>query len=297
MPENTPTGDEKCRSQTADCPNEDSSILRSVLRELGLLMVPAGIIAAFCNLLLVPVQSTAAITIASIILIAICAHRKQINQRIPSALVSALLIALFAVFWFNYQYLILKDTGLVRWYRKSADCHQEIGKLIRESRRNIWFVGANFHIAAIDRREELLSKLDNGANLRFLIFNPDSTRTEQVAFDFGQSFSEFRTECVQGLNYLISLCRDWKARSHLSKKPGTIEIRLYDMSPLARFYFFDPDEPIGSSIFIPYMNRVNSPDLPAFLIQNVESGVVPAYYTAVLKLWEVSQRLDIDSAH
>src|SRR5258708_21309341 len=86
--------------------------LMSVLTQIGLILAPAGLIAAFCQVLDVSSQATGAASIATIFLTSICIYRRAINRYIPAALLLALLIGLGTVFFFNYKHILLKNTDL-----------------------------------------------------------------------------------------------------------------------------------------------------------------------------------------
>ena len=61
---------------------------------------------------------------------------------------------------------------------------------------------------------------------------------------------------------------------------------------------FDPNRETGSTFFIPYVNEVNSPDLPGYLLQNIGTGVFGDYEGGVEKMWQQSLSLtDLRSRH
>jgi hypothetical protein len=100
--------------------------LPGLLTQIGLIVTPASLIALFCGALDVSARSTAAISLLSVLLTANCLYRKRLNHFVPSSLLTALLIGCVAVFFFSYQNVLLKDTGLIKWYRHSNDYLAEI---------------------------------------------------------------------------------------------------------------------------------------------------------------------------
>ena len=266
----------------------DKGALPSVLTQLGLILAPAGVIALFCQVLDVSPQSTAAVSLAAVFLTSICVYRRFINRYFPSALLTALLIGLATVFFFNYQNILLKDTGLIRYYKHSNDFLAQIDTEINRSEHEIWFVGMDFNISSGERRDLLLKKLESGVKVRYLIFDPRSSHLDDLAKDFNQSPEELRAECEKGIQSILQLQKDWQAQAKVSSSPGELTVRVFATHPHARFYVFDPDRTQGTTYFVPYLNSVNSPSVPGFLLQNVKTGVFSAYFDSILKLWATS---------
>jgi hypothetical protein len=273
-------------------PQDQQDSLPSALKQFGLVLTPVGIIAVFCQVLNASPGVTGVASIATILLTSICLYRRYINKHVPSALLSALLIGLGVVFFANYQNILLKDTGLIKYYRRSKDFPAQIDKQIGASQQEIWFVGLNFNITAGQERPALLDKLSKGLNIRFLILNPRSTRIGDLAPDFDQSPAELRSECEKSLQSILELRRVWQEDASKSSTPGELEIRVLEMPPHARFYVFDPARTQGTTLYIPYMNKINSPDLPGYLLENVDSGVFGSYFGGIKKLWAASPALD-----
>ena len=266
--------------------------LRNVLSQLGLILAPTGIIALFCQILDVSPRVTGAVSLATVSIIGICIYRRFLNRYIPSALLTALLVGLAMVFFFNYQNILLKKTGLIRYYRQSNDYLAEIDTEIVQSQQEIWFVGVDFNISATQRRDLLLNRLENGVKIRYLILNPRTTHLGDLAKDFDQSEGSLRTELEKGLSNLLDLRRRWQEKSLAAAHPGELEIRMFDTFPHFRLYVFDPGRTRGRTYFIPYANTVTSTVLPGYLLENVDTGVFRAYFDAARKLWATSTTLD-----
>jgi len=270
----------------------ESDSLPGILTQLGLILTPAGIIALFCQVLDVSPQSTAAISLSAAALTSICIYRKLINKSIPAALFAALLVGLATVFFFNYKNILLKDTGLIKYYKRSNDFLSDLDTEINRSKQEIWFFGTNFNISAGERRELLLKKLEGGVKIRFLVFDPDSARLDDLARDFSQSPAELKSECQKGIQSIIELDKQWRIRAKSAATPGELEIRIFETHPHARLYFFDPRRSEGTSYFVPYVSDVNSPNVPGFLLGNIDGGVYKAYFDGTLKLWSDSGGLN-----
>ena len=266
--------------------------ITKIQKTLGLLFMPTGAIALFCNVLGVSGQNTASISLAAVILTAICLYRRKINENVPSALLLALLITLAATFSLNYEKILFKDTGLLHYFRASNDFLGEAGPFLDKAQKEIWFIGTDFHITAGDRKDLILSKLRQGIKVRFLVFDPTSALLDTIALDFDQDPREIRSECIKSTQSLISMRDEWKHEEAYTRYPDGLEVRSFQDVPHARFYLVDPDDTHAQSFYVPYMNHANSPSLPGYLMRNIDKGVIQAYLPGIRKLWSNSQSLD-----
>jgi hypothetical protein len=230
-------------------------------------------------------------SLASVFLTAICVFRGPINRYVPSSILAGLLVALSAVFFFSYQNILLKDTGLIRWYQQSNDYLSQIDLDIARSDQEIWFFGTDFNISAGEHRDLLLKMLSKGVNINYLILDPKSGHLDDLAADFNQSPAELRAECEKGLASIVELQREWQMASPTALKPGDLQVRMFETHPDARFYVFDPGSTEGTTFFVPYINDVNSPNAPGFLLRNVPKGVFQQYFGGIRKLWQKSETL------
>jgi hypothetical protein len=139
----------------------------------------------------------------------------------------------------------------------------------------------------------LLKKLESGVKIRFLIFNPRSSHLDDLASDFAQSPAELRSECDKGVQSILELGKLWNQKTRAASSPGELEIRVFDLHPHARFYVFDPDSKSGRTFFVPYINELNSPEIPGFLLENVDTGVFGPYIGGIRKLWADSQSFEV----
>ena len=286
------TTDETEISATKRTNDSPPDVLPSLLAQVGLIAAPASIIALFCGVLGVSPQSTAAISLLSVLLTTNCIYRKRINRVLPSSLLTGLLVGLAAIFFLNYQDILLKDTGLIKWYRHSNDYLSQVDQDIASSTQEIWFFGTDFNISAGERREDILKKLASGVKVRFLIFDPKSAQLSGLAADFDQSPGELQSECDKSLASLVALQKLWQEAEKHTETPGELEIRVFDTHPHARLYIFDPQRAQGHTYYIPYINDVNSPQAPGYLLHNYRSGIFSSYFAGIQKLWAMSETLD-----
>lgn len=230
--------------------------LPGLLTQIGLIVAPASIIALFCGVLDVSARSTAAVSLLAVVLTTNCIYRRYLNQRLPSSLLTALLVGLATAFFLNYQNILLKDTGLIKWYKHSNDYLSEIDREIQSSEQEIWFFGTNFNISAGERRDSLLKQLASGLKIRFLVFDPQSAHFDDLAADFDQSPKELKAECDKGFESLLELQRRWDSIKSHATTPGELEIKLFDTHPHARLYVFDPQRSQGRTYFVPYVKSL-----------------------------------------
>jgi hypothetical protein len=266
--------------------------LPGLLAQIGLIAAPASLIALFCGVLDVSARSTAAVSLLAVVLTTNCIYRRYLNQKLPSSLLTALLVGLATAFFLNYQNILLKDTGLIKWYKHSNDYLSEVDREIQSSKQEIWFFGTNFNISAGERRDSLLKQLASGLKIRFLIFDPQSAHLNDLAADFDQNPKELKAECDKGLESLLELQRRWDAMKSRGPTPGELEIKIFNTHPHARLYVFDPQRSQGRTYFVPYVNELNSPESPGYLLENSQSGIFSSYYGGIRKLWTVSETVE-----
>ena len=182
----------------------------------------------------------------------------------------------------------MKDTGLVKYYKHSAEVIGEIPENLKKTKSEVIFLGTNFHITSKDNRQIILGKLNEGIKIKYLVFNPFSPVMEFAANDFADSKENLTRECISGLRNIMELKQEWDKIKNTSVSPGEIEIRLFDEIPRLRGYIFDPHDENGRCIYIPYLYKINSPELPGFKFKNSPDGVFRDYYSSIMKLWQAS---------
>lgn len=190
----------------------------------------------------------------------------------------------------------LEKVGLLSCHIQSTDIFPLIGNSILEAKKEIWFFGTNFRISLPDYQDMIIGKIleDNSFAVYFLVFNYNNDRLAELADDFSQTEQELRRECVDGLKSLLSLKNKLVNDSKNSSMTNQISIRLSNSFPRMRAYIFDPNEQKQYSIFIPYINAVDSPYLPAYLCKNVNDGISKAYFAGIKREW--SRSISIEQA-
>lgn len=278
-----------------DVATEPRKLLR-LLAHISALLAPAGLIALFCQVLDVTPQSTAAFSLITMATVCLLLYRRVLNRVVPSSLAFGFMLALASVFYFSYKNILFKDTGLIRFYRQSNDYLGELNDPIDRARHDIWFFGTDFHISTGDRKRALLDALKRGVNVHYLIFDPSSPELARLARDFGQSEESLRRECMLGFSNLNDLASAWSDISAQTATPGELQVRIFDVTPRGRVYVFDPGDDRGRTFLVPYVNNVNSSELPGFLLENTDRGVYRSYFAGVAKLWKLSKPISVGPA-
>lgn len=268
---------------------DEPRLLPHLLAQISALLAPAGLVALFCQVLDVSPQTTATYSLLTVAMMALLLYPHHINRAIPSAFALALMVILGAAFFFSYKNILLKNTGLIRFYHQSNDYLGELHDPIDRTKDEIWFFGTNFYISAGERRAAILSALERGVNVHYLIYDPSSKDFSRLARDFNQSEAELRAECDKGFISINELARSWSTMSAQTPTPGELHVRVFDVTPRGRVYVFDPGDEKGRTFLVPYVNNVNSSELPGFLLENIEAGVYKAYFAGVRKLWQTSR--------
>ena len=160
-----------------------------------------------------------------------------------------------------------------------------------KAQQEIWFVGVDFHITATDRKDLIFRKLSQGVKVKFLVFDPSSNLLDTLGRDFDQNPAEIQSECSQSIASIVDLNDEWMQQQAYSRYPDGLEVRLFRDIRIARFYLIDPDNPKAQSYYVPYMNHMNSPAVPGFLMRNINGGVIEEFVPGIRKLWMLSQPL------
>jgi hypothetical protein len=260
--------------------------IHKILTDTGLILGPATLVGLFAPLMDISTRDTAILSLATVVLISLCHYRHIVNTFVSSALALAVLVICGLIYYFAYENILLKDTGLISFTKKSNDYLGELGKLIAESKDEILFFGTDFHITVEDKREDLLKKLSEGVNIKYLVLNPYSNRLSMLASDFDVNIEKLKSESLDGLQGLLTLDKRWSDIKDKSQNPGTLEIRLFDATPKMRAYFFDGGSGHGRAYLVPYMNKLNSPQSPGYLFAIKKDGVAEIYLTGIRKLWQ-----------
>ncbi len=273
------------KTKRAAVPMEQSRS-HKILTDIGLILGPATLVGIFAPVMDISTRDTAVLSLATVFLISLCHYRQKVNSFVPSSLALAILLVCILIYYFAYENILLKDTGLISYTKKSNDYLGELSKLIAEAKDEVLFFGTDFHITVEDKREDLLKKLSEGVNIKYLVLNPKSKRLDLLASDFDVNTEKLRSESQDGLQGLITLNQRWSEVKNRSENPGSLEVRLFEASPKMRAYFFDGATGHGRAYLVPYMNKLNSPQSPGYLFSVKKDGVAEIYLAGIRKLWQ-----------
>jgi hypothetical protein len=180
----------------------------------------------------------------------------------------------------------IKGVGILRYWRRSNDFLPYIREAIAKASSEIWISGASFYLSVPDNEDLLIDRAKHGVKIHFLILDPNGSNLDAIAKTFGQSSDELRQECLTTVRALKRI-----REKLLPTEREQLEVRLFNESPRARFYFFDPANPNSNTFFVPHVNSINSPAVPGFLLANVPFGLARIYYASVKDFWESAQPL------
>ncbi|MGY4198947.1 hypothetical protein [Bradyrhizobium sp. USDA 4520] len=161
---------------------------------------------------------------------------------------------------------------------------QQFPSLLKQAKREAWFVGTTFYISVDQYHDVILSKLAEAVDLNFLVLSPTGDAIGKVARLLGVTERELASDCLTGIRILGRTMEEAKAAHY----PGTLQVRIIDEPVQTRLYFFDPKADEGYVYFIPQMNGTNSQTLPGFLVENAVAAYHSTYFTGVLRMWNDS---------
>jgi hypothetical protein len=294
-------------SAPARDPAEDHSIVRFV-KQLGTLLGSGGLIGVLGKIVGASDAQVAALTLCVVACAYVIIYRERIQSVLKSYVIIVagligLLIGILCsrqLFSLLLSQTITKSTGIVEYSAKANDFLPRLREFMRNAHDEIWLTGISFYITVPANKDALMAKLDEGVSVRFLIYNPLSPNLEEVARGFNQTRGELASECevtIQNLRGMLLEARQKRAK-------GSLEIRLFSNIPKARLYVFDRRSEAGYTYFIPHIDNQNSPNLPGFLVRNTRTGIAPAYFEGIERLWSQSitfesflQNYDVSRQH
>jgi len=181
----------------------------------------------------------------------------------------------------------IEDIGILKYFRRSNDFLPEVRLQMAAAQHDIWISGASFYLSVPDNEDILIERATHGVNINYLFLDPLGDSLGQVSRTFNQTPDELRMECLTTIRGLL------RVRDRLSDRArGNLNVRLFDESPRARFYFFDPQDPKSVSFFVPHVNSVNSPALPGFLLSNRPFGLAQLYFASLQEFWAGAKPLE-----
>ena len=180
----------------------------------------------------------------------------------------------------------IKSIGILKYWRHSNDFLPHIREAMGKASTEIWISGASFYLSVPENEDVLVDRAKHGVRIHYLFLDPYGNSLAAVAKTFSQTPDELRQECLTTIRGLQRIRERLPAADR-----ANLEVRLFDESPRARFYIFDPADPNSNTFFVPHVNSVNSPALPGFLLSNVPYGLAQVYIASVKDFWNSAQPL------
>jgi len=178
----------------------------------------------------------------------------------------------------------IKGIGILRYWQRANDFLPYIREAMAKASWEIWISGASFYLSVPDNEDLLIDRAKHGVKIHYLILDPYGNNLDAVAKTFSQSPDELRQEVLTTIRALNRI------REKLSpSERENFQVRLFNESPRARFYIFDPADPNSNTFFVPHVNSINSPALPGFLLSNVPFGLAQIYIASVKDFWNSAQ--------
>lgn len=276
--------------------NDSDHFVFRLAKQLGVLAGAGAAVGLVAKALGASDSQVAAVSVAPVLCAYVIIYRDRIQNRVRVTWILVGLIAMLAIGTTFSGYLgqvvlgqtLTKATGIVEYAPRANAFLPRLHQLIRGAKDEVWFTGISFYISLPENRAELLAKLEEGVNVRFLIYSPLSKDLDQVAESFGQT----REELVGELKITIENLRTLQAEAVTRKAKGELQVRLFSAVPKMRMYSFDRRSDEGLTFFIPHVDRQNSPTVPGFLAKNVPTGVVPPLLEGAERLWASSIPFD-----
>jgi hypothetical protein len=278
----------------------------TVLKQLGQVMIPAGLIALMCQLFRIDSQITALLSLSVVGEIAIWLNREHIQRRLSSPLLLSVLVLLLAgIPIYLHKLKTAKEIsppsellGITAYGDRANDfLLPQVPAAINNAKEEIWFVGIDFHISVTQVQEELLSKLYQGVSVRFIIYDfltgysgSIASKAEflQLAKTFDYDVDGMIADGESTVDNLLRLRKAWDQ----SRSAAKLEIRLTRTLPRARMYVFDPHREEGHSFIVPYIDYKNSVNNPGFIVLNRSQGFFGPYFKGSERIWASSEDFD-----
>ena len=162
--------------------------------------------------------------------------------------------------------------------------------ILKNTRKEAWFVGATFYITVGQYRDLLLDRLSDGVDLHFMILDPGGRSVALAAGYLGVTEKELTLDCLSGIRVLdrtlVEACN--------ANCRGKLQIKLIDEPIQTRLYIFDPESENGYVYFIPQINGTNSQTVPGYLVSQLLGTYKEAYFKGISNMWNnaVSKTLE-----
>lgn len=276
--------------------NQDGFLTR-ILTQLGALSSASAVLALVGKIFGASDFQTSLLGTSCLAIIYIVIYSRKVDGLIPASwiFIGAILVATVAGWnkdqisrqWMG-QSGFAKTTGIVEYVPHANDWLLNAGKYMEAARQEIWLTGVSFYVTLPMFGEELLKKLGDGVNVRFLVYNPLSANLKDVAAVFGQTPEQLASETKVTIENLRVIETKWRRPTSDAK----FEVRLFSDVPRQRIYIFDRRSVDGYTFFIPHVDNQNTPNLPGFLARNITTGVASAYFVGVESVWKSAQPFD-----
>jgi hypothetical protein len=268
-------------------------LFKQYLPQLGIVAGLPLLVGFTCQLLSLPTQTTAAISLTALAVCAVIAARQQIDRRVSSSVLLLILAIIACTNYLTYEPSLVKHTGLVGYYDRSNDfLATELTQRLRNAKEEVIFFGSSFEISAADARKELLARLREGVKIHYLIVDPSSAAIEEIAKDFNISASEMRSLVISSLRSILLLKKEWEEAERNTGTPGELQVKVFSARPSMRAYIFDGNRASSESYIVPYINRVNAPDSPGYIFKNKSDGAFSKYYAGITQIWRDAEPLE-----
>ncbi len=152
--------------------------------------------------------------------------------------------------------------------------------LIREAKKEIFWIGASFHYTLPNCRQLVVDRVTAGLTFRVLIADPAGLDYKSTARSFGQTQEELGLETDR----TVSACQVISAS--LTHAIGSFSLRTIDYALPLGVYFFDPTLSTGSMMLVPHIPGNDAPVEPGFLFRRIERGPLCDYYEMYDQLWK-----------
>lgn len=293
-PETKPAGEVLKASLASVVKAADSNqagFLTKVLTQLGTLSSASALIATVAKVFNASDFQVSLLGTSCLVILYMIIYRRKVDRIVSaSGIFIVAILILTAAGWekdritrqWRQQSGFVKTTGIIDYVPHANDWLPTVGKYMEEARQEIWLTGMSFYVTLPQFEGEILKKLADGVDVRFLIYNPLSTNLKEVAEGFGQSPEQLASESKVTIENL----KDIKTKWHPLASGGRFEVRLFSNVPRQRIYIFDRRSDDGYTFFIPHVDQGNTPNLPGFLVRNIKTGIAPAYFEGVQRVWE-----------
>jgi hypothetical protein len=180
------------------------------------------------------------------------------------------------------------------YFRRSEEFQSHLKTCIQSAKSEIIFWAGNFYMSTNERREDLLARLSDGVNIKYLVFNPTSPVKTQASYDFGENVNQFEKQCEICIQNLLDLRARWEEKKKSSTNKGDLQIRLYTSTPRLRAYFFDPGDDKSFTYVVHFLYKTDSSQLPMFRILNSKEGVFANYLASFNNHWNAGDVITLD---